>query len=67
MRERKFGTARLGREVAAKLVEAMGLPLDGCSAVEVELPPDGFATVSVTYALTAEHVQLLADLMKREP
>lgn len=56
--------ATLGREVARNLVEAMGLPTEGCSAVEVDLPLDGFATVSVTYLLTAEHVALLAEAMK---
>lgn len=56
--------ARLGREVGSKLVEALGLPLEGALAVDVALPADGLATVSVTYPLTAEAVALLAEAMR---
>lgn len=66
MSDRNSGAAMFGRAAGTKLAEAMGLPLEGCIAVTVGIPPDEFATVSVTYALTADHVRLLADLMGSE-
>lgn len=61
-----MGKVRLGRDVASKLVEAMGLPLDGALGVDIDLPVDGLATVHVSYMLTAEAIALLAEAMKRD-
>jgi len=55
-----------GRDFGRKLVEAMGLPLDGCVGAEIASPVDSFATVVVRYHLTAEVLAKLAESLKGE-
>jgi|GEM_PF-5502833 len=61
-----MGRVMLGRELASKFVEAMGLPVDGALAVDVELPIDDIAAVRVTYALTPEAIVLLAEAWRQD-
>ena len=56
--------AQPGREVARKLVEAMGLPVEGCTSVEVDLPYDDVAKVHVSYVLTDDAIRALAAAME---
>ena len=56
--------AQPGREVARKLLEAMGLPVEGCTSVEVDLPYDGVAKVHLSYVLTGGTFRALADAME---
>lgn len=58
--------ATRGRELGRKLVEAMGLPLDGCVGAEIAAPADGFATVVVRYNLAPEVLAKLAESLKDE-
>jgi len=61
-----MSSPKMGRDVAINLLDAMRLPVEGASDVRIDLPRDEFATVSVTYFLTAEHLQLLGKLMEED-
>ena len=52
----------MGRDVAINLLDAMRLTVEGVTDVRIDLPRDEFATVTVTYLLTAEHLQVLGKL-----
>lgn len=56
--------AALGRDTGRELVKAMGLPVESCMSVDVDLPLDGFATVTVTYPLTADALAVAAKALK---
>ena len=53
----------LGRDAGKAVVQAMGLPLDGCMSADIEMPLDGMACVVVRYYLTAEVLKTVGDVL----
>ena len=56
----------LSRALQQELVTALGLPLDGCMSVEIEMPSDGYAAAVVRYHLPPEALLAVAESMNRE-
>ena len=53
----------LGRDAGKAVVQAMGLPLDGCMSADIEMPLDGMACVVVRYYLTADMLVTAGDAL----
>lgn len=60
-----MGRAVGGNELGAKIVQALSLPLAGCTAVELVTPASGKAEVVVRYLLTREALAKLAESLTR--
>ena len=58
-----MGRVLSGRVVGAKLVEALGLPVQGCMSAEVVLPDEDVAQVVLRYQLTPEALDRLAKAL----
>ena len=54
----------LSLDMQKELVKALGLPIDGCMAVEIEMPSDGFAAAVVRYHLPADALAVAAQALK---
>ena len=55
----------ISRDMQRELVKALGLPLDGCVSVEIEMPSDCFAAALVRYHLPADALAVVAQALKK--
>jgi hypothetical protein len=57
---------KLGREVAKAILEALGAPAEDCIGVDVELPINDFATLTLKYRISSDMLIRLGDLLKQD-
>ena len=55
----------LSRDMQQEQVKALGLPLDGCIAAEIEKPSDGYAAAVVRYHLSPAALLAVAEAMNK--
>lgn len=57
---------KIGREVAKLILEALGAPAEDCVGVDVDLPVDNFATLTLKYRVSADMLIRLGDLLRQD-
>lgn len=57
---------KLGREVAKAILEALGAPAEDCIGVDVDLPINDFATLTLEYRISSDMLIRLGDLLKQD-
>ena len=55
-----------GKQVAIELLKAMGAPVELCQSVEIELPVDGVATVTLRYSLSGEALRIAGEALSKQ-
>jgi hypothetical protein len=57
---------KIGRDVAKLILGALGAPVEDCVSVDVELPVDGFASVTLKYRVSGDMLTRLGDLLRQD-
>lgn len=55
-----------GKQVAIEIIKAMGLPVQGCQTVDVDLPVNGIATVTVRYSLNGDALRIAGEALSKQ-
>jgi len=58
--------AAAGKQVAIEILNAMGAPVELCQSVDIDLPLDGVATVTLRYSLSGEALRAAGEALTKQ-
>lgn len=58
--------AAASKQVAIELLNAMGAPVYLCQSVDIDLPLDGMATVTLRYSLSGDALRIAGEALAKQ-
>ena len=59
-------SAVAGKQVAIELLKAMGAPVKLCQSVEIDIPLNEVATITVRYSLSGDALRIAGEALSRQ-